>query len=174
MKSRSKIVMKPRLLALALVSGGTILFGLSLSQAQQSLEGEKYVGLQTSINAVMVDLVDHAAHFLWDASYKPQLSGRDWQQVEQHAIQLVASGTLISLPGNGPADQGWVMSPAWQEWSQKLTDGGLEALAAVKNTDQRALERAGDTIVATCQGCHDAFKPETPTEGIMHIPHYDE
>jgi hypothetical protein len=174
MKSVTKVVTKLRLMALAVVSAVTILFGLSLGQAQQTLEGEKYVSLQTSINALMVDLVDHAAHFLWDASYESKLSGSDWQQIEQHAIQLVASGTLISLPGSGPADRGWVMSPAWQEWSQKLTDGGLAALAAAKNVDQKALERAGDAIVQVCEGCHDVFKPETPTEGIMHIPHYTE
>jgi hypothetical protein len=25
----------------------------------------------------------------------------------------------------------------------------------------------------TCEGCHDAFKPDLPTEGIMHVPHHE-
>ena len=94
--------------------------------------------------------------------------------IEQHAIQLVASGTLMSLPGTGVADRGWVVSRAWQEWSQELTDGALAALAAVEDTDQGDLEEAGGLLVETCEGCHAVFKPESPTEGIMHIPHFDE
>jgi hypothetical protein len=86
-----------------------------------------------------------------------------------HLTSAVARQHLIALPGCGPADQGWALSPAWQEWAQKLTDGGLAAQAAVKNADQKALERAGDQLVQTCEGCHDVFKPETPTEGIMHV-----
>jgi hypothetical protein len=169
-----KTIMRIRFPALLVLVSAIALSGLSPSMAQQADKDAKFVPLQTSINAVMVDLVDHSAHFIWDASYAPKLSGRDWQVVEQHAIQLVASGTLISLPGTGVADRGWVVSPAWQEWAQKLADGGLAALAAVKTADQRALERAGDVIVETCEGCHSVFKPDTPTEGILHVPHYDE
>ena len=33
---------------------------------------------------------------------------------------------------------------------------------------------AGGMIVESCQGCHQAFKPDSPTEGIMHIPHYED
>jgi len=162
-------------IALSLVAAtAAALFGFQLTMAQQGDADGEHVPLQTSINAVMVNLVDHASHFIWDASYAANLSGRDWQEVEQHAIQLIASGSLISLPGTGVADFGWTMSPAWLEWSQELTDAGLAALEAVENADQGALEEAGGDLVASCQGCHGVFKPEAPTEGILHIPHYDE
>ena len=79
----------------------------------------------------------------------------------------------ISLGGTGPADAGWAMAPAWQEWSQRLTDAGLAALAAWENAEQEALSDAGNDLVDTCEGCHEIFKPESPTEGLLHIPHYD-
>jgi len=123
---------------------------------------------------MMVALVDHAAHEIWEAGSAEMLTGRDWQTVEQHAIQLIASGTLMSLGGTGAADAGWVMAPAWQEWSQRMTDGALAALAAVDDADQDALNDAGGTIIDACQGCHEVFKPDVPTEGIMHIPHYED
>jgi hypothetical protein len=159
---------------LLIIIGIAAVFGLRISVAQQRNSEADPVPLQTSINAVMVNLVDHAAHFIWDASYAASLSGRDWQQVQQHAIQIVASGTVISIPGTGVADAGWTMSPAWSEWSQKMTDAGLAALEAVEDTDQSALEKAGGDLVDACEGCHAVFKPEVPTEGILHIPHYDE
>jgi hypothetical protein len=132
------------------------------------------VALQTSINAVMVALIDHAAHEIWEAGSAQRLTGRDWQTVEQHAFQLVASGALISLPGTGPQDRAWVATPAWKEWAGKLTEGGLAALDAAQKSDQRALHAAGQAIVDTCFGCHDAFKPDAPTEGLLHVPHYED
>ena len=66
------------------------------------------------------------------------------------------------------------MTPAWQEWARKLADGGLAALAAVQRSDQNALHAAGEVIVDTCFGCHEMFKPDAPTEGLMHVPHYED
>jgi hypothetical protein len=132
------------------------------------------VAVRTSINALMVALVDHAAHEIWQAASAETLTGRDWQTVEQHALQLVASGALISLEGTGPRDKAWVTTPAWRDWARKLTDGGLAALDAVEKSDQRALHAAGQAIVDTCFGCHDMFKPDAPTEGLLHVPHYED
>ena len=149
-----------------------VLFDWQLTSAQQS-DGEDYIPLSTSINALMVALVDHSAHEIWNLGAEETLTVQDWQAVEQHAIQLVASGTLISLGGTGIADAGWVTAPAWQEWSQRLTDASSAALAAARNADQGALHAAGEMLIEACQGCHLAFKPELPTEGLTHVPHYE-
>ena len=146
----------------------------STCSAQAPVDGKTVVPLQTSINALMVDMIDQAAHEIWEAGYAEKLSGRDWQMVELHAIQLIGAGSLITLPGTGPADKGWVTSPAWKEWSQKMVDVGLAAQKAAKAADQKALEKLGGNLVDVCEGCHKTFKPEVPTEGIMHIPHYSE
>lgn len=161
-----------RVLGLALAAGLIVLFGWRLSLAQQSDNGD-HIPVSTSINALMVALVDHSAHEVWEAGSATTLTGRDWQTAEQHAIQLIASGTLISLGGTGIADAGWVTAPAWQEWSQAMTDGALAARAAIQKVDQDALNDAGRTLVDACEGCHRAFKPDIPTEGLTHIPHYE-
>lgn len=155
------------------VAAGAIAFGgigVGIAQTEDSVA----VAPATSVNALMVALVDHAAHEIWEAASAARLTGRDWQGVEQHAIQLIASGTLISLGGTGREDERWAATPGWQEWSRALSEGGLAALAAVENTDQAALHAAGERIVDTCFGCHDMFKPDAPTEGLMHVPHYED
>ncbi len=161
-----------RALAVIQVASLTALLAWRPGLAQEA-DDREYLPMQTSINALMVALVDHSAHELWRAGSSQTLSPLDWRTVEQHAIQLVASGTLISLGGTGAADAGWVATPAWQEWSQRMTDSALAALEAVRETDQGALNRAGGALIAACQGCHDAFKPELPTEGYVHTPHYE-
>jgi hypothetical protein len=99
------------------------------------------------------------------------LTGREWLDVNEHAYQLQAAATLISLGGTGQADRGWVTSPAWQEWSVKLRDAGVAVKRAVDAKSQMALRSAGDVLVDVCEGCHKVFKPNLPTEGILHIPH---
>ena len=159
--------------ALTLGLASLMLFlGWRLGLAQQP-DDEEYIPVSTSINALMVALVDHSAHELWEAASAETLSAREWQTAEQHAIQLIASGTLISLGGTGVADAGWVKSPAWQEWTQAMTQGALAALTAVQNADQEALSEAGAAIIDSCEGCHQVFKPDLPTEGLTHIPHYE-
>ena len=145
---------------------------LGPSDAQQ-VDDKEYIPLATSINALMVALVDHSAHELWDAGSADDLTLLDWEIAEQNAIQLIASGTLLSLGGTGIADPGWVASPEWQEWSQDLTDASLAARAAIQAYDQTALSNAGDRLIDACNGCHQSFKPEIPTEGLVHIPHFD-
>jgi hypothetical protein len=120
----------------------------------------------------MVALVDHSAHEIWEAGSAEALTGLDWDRAEQHAIQLIASGTLISLGGT-IADTGWVAAPSWQEWSRGMTDAALAAQAAIRAFDQDALNDAGNRLLDACQGCHQAFKPEIPTEGLVHLPHFD-
>jgi hypothetical protein len=100
------------------------------------------------------------------------LSEREWQVLEQHTIQLAASGSLISVGGTGTADYGRVVSPGWQEWARRLTDAALDSIEAVRGRDRQALSRAGEAIRGACEGCHRIFQPSAPTEGLAHVPYY--
>lgn len=162
-----------RLRALGVLAASFLLvFGWRLGVAQQSGDGE-HIPVLASINAMMVALVDHSAHELWEAGSATTLTSQEWRIAEQHAIQLVASGTLISLGGTGVADSGWVTAPEWQRWSQSMTDAALAARTAIQNLDQDALSNAGGALIDACDGCHQVFKPDIPTEGLTHVPHYD-
>lgn len=125
---------------------------------------------RTSINALMVSMIDNSGHVLWDAekeNFSPK-DEADWLEIEDHATQLVAAGTLIQLGGTGPADNGWIRQVGWKENADALSDAGLAALAAAKSRSMESLVKANGNLVASCESCHKAFKPDAPTEGLSH------
>lgn len=121
-----------------------------------------------SINAEMVALVDHAGHELWDVEKADPKAKIDWANVEHHAIQLAAAGTLVRSAGTGVNDREWVASASWQKWAQAMSDAGTAALKAAQAKNRDALVTANGQLVESCEGCHKEFKPALPSEGITH------
>jgi len=133
----------------------------------------EFIEMQTSVNAIMVAMVDWAAHEIWEAGYAETLTGRNWLTTKQYATELLAAGTLVSLGGTGRADPVWVVQDPWQVWTARMIDDTKEILAAIEEQDQAKLLAAGEKLVVTCEGCHADYKPTTPTEGILHVPHHE-
>jgi hypothetical protein len=126
--------------------------------------------LNTSYNELMVAWIDNASHVLWDVE-KPGFEPKDeadWVELEDHAIQLAAAGTLIQLQGMGPTDATWVNQEGWKTNARLLSEAGKTALEAAKARNLPALVEANGKLVLSCLGCHKEFKPELPSEGIMH------
>ena len=129
------------------------------AQAQPEFKGV------VPINDIMVSVVDHNAHLLWNVA-DPKMAPKtdqDWHNLEHAATTLAASGNMILIPGPPKEDQEWVKDPRWQKHAQDLTNAGLRALMAVDKRDLKALEAAGDDLVVTCEACHKDFKPALPT-----------
>jgi cytochrome c556 len=133
----------------------------------------EFIEMQTSINAIMVAMVDWAAHEIWEAGYADAMTGRNWLTVKQYATELLAAGTLVSLGGTGRADPVWVVQDRWQMWAGRMIDDTKDILGAIEEQDQAKLLEAGEKLVVTCEGCHADFKPTSPTEGILHVPHHE-
>ena len=57
--------------------------------------------LNVSINEVMVALIDHAGHNLWDVEQEGRnpKNDADWQVVQEHAVQIAAAGPAITVGG---------------------------------------------------------------------------
>ena len=123
-----------------------------------------------SINASMVSIVDHAGHELWNVERqgKAPKTKADWENLAEHATQLAAASALIRIPGGGVNDMTWVATPGWQKWSRAMSDAALAALKATEGENFEALVAANGRLVETCEGCHKEFKPELPSEGIVH------
>lgn len=130
----------------------------------------------TSLNALMVGAVDHASDPLFEVGNAAMGSGKlpttdeDWREVQYHAYQMVAMGTVIQVPGTGPKDVEWTSAPSWKAWSDQLSGIGMEMLQLVEKKDSAGFVGAGDRLVAACEGCHKEFKPEIPTMNILHRP----
>ncbi len=151
----------------------TIALVTSVFAAKATSTDRPFIEMQTSVNAIMVAVVDWAAHEVWEAGYAETMTGRDWLTVRQYATQLLASGTLVSLGGTGRADEDWTTNPEWQRWSSRMIQDSKAALIAIEAQDQEKLAAAGERLVDACEGCHEVFKPTIPTEGIMHVPHHE-
>lgn len=150
-------------------------FGIPLTifAEEPTTTDREFIEMQTSINAIMVAVVDWAAHEIWETGYAETLTDRNWLTTKQYAVELLASGTLVSLGGNGRADDGWVRNPAWQAWASQMIEESQRAIEAIDAKDQGALKASGERLIEICEGCHAEFKPQIPTEGISHVPHHD-
>ena len=125
---------------------------------------------RVSVNALMVTMIDNSGHVLWDAEKEAGApkDNADWLELEDHATQLAAAGTLVQLGGTGQADMGWIRQVGWKENADHMTDAALAALNAAKSRNMPALVEANGKLVESCESCHKAFKPDAPTEGIVH------
>jgi cytochrome c556 len=125
---------------------------------------------EVSVNAVMVALVDHAAHNLWAVEREGNApkSDADWSNIVEHAVQLAAAGPAITVGGTGPNDAVWVKTPSWHTYAQRMSDAAVAARKAADSKNMDALVAANGQLVETCEACHKEFKPSLPTEGILH------
>jgi hypothetical protein len=167
MKRAGKTRIAATLLSVS-VLGALGMIGWHANAQEREVFPPAFLPLGMSMNRLMVAVVDDAAHGIWAGGNKnTPLSGDEWVEIEMNTFQLQAAATLVSIGGTGPADRGWVTSPAFQEKARKLSDLAVSARAAVAAKDQMALRTSGDTLVDVCNDCHNVFKPGIPTEGIL-------
>lgn len=126
--------------------------------------------LPVSLNAAMIGMVDPAADYIFHmgngATPKNDL---DWARVRSAAYSTMIGGKVIQLEGTGNFDRSWVSNPRWQAMAEELTDIGQQtvALAEARSTDTAAWRTQADRLIQNCLGCHETFKPEIPSEGLM-------
>ena len=56
----------------------------------------------------------------------------------------------------------------WHTYAQRLSDAGVAALNAAKSKNLKVLVTANSQLVDSCELCHKEFKPDLPSEGIVH------
>lgn len=151
------------------------IMAVALASCQNNAEAPQEAAakpeLPLSINAVMVSVVDHSADYLFAVGNGDlPKSDHDWDLVRIASYEAILSGALTNMQGTGPNDAAWVADPGWQKMANDLTAIGQEALtlAEAKSTDVETWRALGDRLVQNCLACHEAFKPEIPSEGILH------
>lgn len=126
--------------------------------------------LPVSTNAAMVGMVDQAADYIFAVGNGDlPRNDNDWHLVSNSAYTTMLSGTVIQVPGTGEFDRQWTQTPEWIALSEELTRIGQDAvaLAEAKSTDVDAWRAVGDRLIQNCLDCHQKFKPEIPSEGIL-------
>jgi len=119
-----------------------------------------------NVNDVMVSVVDHNSHILWNLSEpkKAPKNDADWHALEHASVTLAAAGSMIVMGGSGPDDAKWAADPEWRRLAQNMTDAALKAKLAVDSKNPAGVLSAGDDLVATCETCHAKFKPAKPAQ----------
>jgi hypothetical protein len=150
--------------------------GLGLAACQQSADPavQETAAAETtwpvSINHAMVGLIDHSADYIFAVGNGDlPRNDNDWHLVRNAAYDTMLGGAIIQIPGTGEFDRQWTETPEWIELSQDLTAIGQEAvtLAEAQSTDVAAWRAVSDRLIQNCLDCHQRFKPEIPSEGIL-------
>ena len=139
--------------------------------AAGSVAGAGLTVLPVSTNAAMVGLIDHSADYIWAVGNGDlPRDDHDWDLVRSSAYDMVLGGAVIQVPGTGEFDAQWTAEDNWQQWSNELTKIGQDALplAEAKSTDVAAWQAIGDRLIDNCLQCHEAYKPEIPSQGVLH------
>jgi hypothetical protein len=152
-----------------------VVLSITLARSANAAEPDvARVEMPVSINAVMVTLVDHAAHHIWDyGAMQREIRDEEWTIIEYYAIQLAAAGPALTLGGTGELDNLWTQSPLWSDHARDMSSVAMQAIVAAQDHDKAMLQRVGNDLTDSCEGCHRLFKQDLPTEGIDHNPDYD-
>lgn len=97
----------------------------------------------------------------------------DWEQLRQSAVDLMAAGNALLLPGrvvaDAPADAAYKYEPdeiqallaadpaMWRYYIQQLQLTTQATLESINNRDVDGLLDTGAAINNACQGCHADF-----------------
>ena len=138
---------------------------------QSAESGPALTVLPVSINASMVGMIDQSADYIWAVGNGdlPQ-NDHDWDLVRGAVYDMILGGQIIKVPGTGAADATWVANQEWQGHADELTRIGQDALPLVeaKSADVEAWRAIGDRLIDNCLACHELYKPEVPSQGILH------
>jgi len=119
----------------------------------------------------MVGIIDQSADFIWAVGNGDlPRDDHDWDQVRGAVYDMILGGKVIQMGGTGEFDAQWIANTDWQAHSEELTQIGQDALPLVeaKSEDVDAWRAIGDRLVQNCLACHELFKPEVPSQGILH------
>jgi len=83
-----------------------------------------------------------------------------WQAVENAALALAESATLLSIEGRRCANGVPVPAkdPAWAAFVQQVRDASMKAYEAARAKDQDKIIENSETLSASCAGCHRKWR----------------
>ena len=142
-------------------SGRSLPVGPPPADLAQVMKGIIY----PSANVFFAAQVDDPANIKPDS--KPSVSPNlltstfgGWEAVENSAIALAESATLLSIPGRKCSNGVDVplKNPDWEKFVTELRDAGVLAYTAAQSKNQESVLSAADTLTAACSSCHARYR----------------
>ena len=89
-----------------------------------------------------------------------------WQAVENAALALAESATLLSILGRRCSNGVPVPTkdPAWVAFVQEVRDASMKAYTAAQSKDQDTMIATAEPLSASCAGCHRKFRDRKTPE----------
>ena len=89
-----------------------------------------------------------------------------WQAVENAALALAESATLLTIDGRRCSNGVTVPTkdPAWAAFVQEVRDASMKAYAAAQAKDQDKIIELSETLSTACSGCHRKFRDRKTPE----------
>ena len=83
-----------------------------------------------------------------------------WQAVENSALAIAETASLLDLPGRKCANglDVPVKNADWTKFVQQLRDAGMTAYAAAQTKNQDKMTEAADVMTTACQNCHVKYR----------------
>ncbi len=89
-----------------------------------------------------------------------------WMAVENAALGLAESATLLTLPGrkcsNGVLAP--VKDPAWVGFVQEVRDASMKAYQGARAKNQDTMIETSEALSTSCSGCHRKFRDRKTPE----------
>jgi hypothetical protein len=83
-----------------------------------------------------------------------------WEAVENSAIALAESASLLSIPGRKCSNGVDVplTNPDWEKFVTELREAGVLAYKAAQSKNQESVLSAADVLTAACSSCHSKYR----------------
>lgn len=83
-----------------------------------------------------------------------------WEAVENSALAMAESSSLLSLPGRKCSNGVDVplTNPDWKQFVTELREAGLTAYKAAQSKDQEKVIEAADAVTTACSHCHARYR----------------
>jgi Cytochrome C' len=105
----------------------------------------------TTVKQVMTAMTIPASDAVFDAAAEPPTTAEAWSVLRKSAVTLAESGRLLMTDA---------LAKDKTTWNEMARDLVREAEATIKSAeakDRDALEKAGDSVYATCKACHGRY-----------------
>ena len=129
--------------------------------------------LYPAANVVFSAQADNPAEVKFIPGHDPNMSTDPltssfggWQAVENAALALAESATLLTIEGRRCSNGVTVPTkdPAWAAFVQEVRDASMKAYAAAQAKDQDKIIELSETLSTACSGCHRKFRDRKTPE----------
>jgi len=103
---------------------------------------------------VMRAMVIPSSDVIFAIPANPPKTDKEWAAVQNSALILAESGNLLMMAGRSK-DNG-----EWAKDAKAMVDAGAAAFKAANAKDLNKLGDVSDDILATCETCHNKYKPQ--------------